>query len=99
MSDVRNELEALDDGLTSEFWRLFGDHVTREWGPAGLRYQQAVRDAAKSAEAVVELQKVLYAQEQLIALMQWPRDRQTALRQQRQQQLAPVNMSRRGQGL
>ena len=94
MSDKTNEREALEEGLSSAFWTLFATHVTREWGPAGILYQQAVRDAAQSQHAVIDLQKVLYAQEQVHALMQWPIDRLKQLKAQAQ----PVEptMSRRG---
>ena len=94
------DLEALADGLASPFWTLFAEHVTREWGPAGLRYQQAVRNAAKDPQAVIELQKVLHTQEQLLLLMQWPHDRLTTLRDKARASLSrPQNPSRRGPGM
>lgn len=75
-----DDLEAMTDGVASPFWALFSAHVHREWGPAGLLYQQSVRAAAeKGGEAVVELQKVLFAQEAIVRLMRWPVERQAAL--------------------
>lgn len=76
------ELDDLMAGLTSPFWAWFQQYVTHEWGPAGLRYQQAVRSAAESPNAVIELQKVLYAQEQLLSLMRHPSEKLNLMRQQ-----------------
>lgn len=92
-----NEIEHLTDGLNSEFWRHFSENVQREWGPAGLRYQQAVQKAAQSAEAVVELQKVLSAQEAILNLMRWPAERLERLKHQHVANGA--GLSRRGPGL
>jgi hypothetical protein len=95
MSERTAEREALDEGLQTEFWKLFSEHVVREWGPAGLRYQQAVKAAAENVNAVVELQKILHTQEQIALLMRWPVER---LRQM-EQQPAMTGPSRRGPGL
>lgn len=97
MSEPTKDREALDEGIHTAFWALFGEHVTREWGPAGLKYQQAVRDAAKDANAVVELQKILFAQEQILLLMKWPADTLKRLQEQARPQMATA--SRRGPGL
>jgi hypothetical protein len=75
------DLDVVMDGLTGQFWTWFSTHVTNEWGPAGLRYQQAVRAAATDANAVVELQKVLYAQEQILLLMRHPQEKLNVLKQ------------------
>lgn len=98
MSDRTHEREALEEGISTEFWKLFGEHVTYEWGPAGIRYQQAVRAAAESQTAVVELQKILYAQEQIRLLMLWAAERVSHLKQEMRHP-AEVSMSRRGHGL
>lgn len=92
MSDER---EALDDGVNGEFWKLFGVHVAREWGPAGIRYQQAVHAAAQSQTAVVDLQKVLYAQEEITKLMCWPVERLKLLQADAKRSKEP-DPSRRG---
>lgn len=75
MSLTPSEREELDAGIASGFWAIFSKHVTEEWGPSGLRYQQAVRNAAASHEAVVELQKVIATQEAVLTLMRWPAER------------------------
>ena len=94
MSDPLDDLEALTDGLASPFWTLFSAYVTQEWGPSGLRYQQAVREAAEQGEkAVVELQKVLFAQQAIYRLMTWPRERRGALQAKG---MAEVSAHRRG---
>lgn len=93
------ELESLSDLLHGQGWAWFSEHVTREWGPAGLRYQQAVRDAAQSPSAIVELQKVLHTQEQVLLLMKAPRERLDRLKQARQPAHPAALVSRRGPGL
>ena len=93
-------LETLSDGLSSPFWAWFSDYVTREWGPAGLRYQQAVREASQSPQAVVELQKVLHAQEAIYALMRHPAEKLNSLRDQKRSEIRIQHgLSRRGPGL
>lgn len=93
------DLETLSDFVHSPGWTWFSDYVTREWGPSGLRYQQAVRDAAQAATAVVELQKVLHTQEQIHQLMRAPAQRLEQLRNQRKVELRIAAPSRRGPGL
>jgi hypothetical protein len=94
------DLDALREGLTSPFWALFTAHASKEWGPSGLRFQQAVRDAAKSQDAVFELQKVIAQQEAVLALLQWPHERVELAKQQALSALAAVSSgSRRGPGL
>lgn len=91
--------EHLTDGLSSPFWEWFSEHVTREWGPSGLLYQRAVRDAAQSPNAVIELQKVLYAQEAIHALMQHPANELKRHKEQRRMEDQGFSVSRRGPGL
>lgn len=98
MSDAP-DLETLTDFLSSPGWTWFSEHVTREWGPAGMRYQQAVQNAARSPEAVVELQKVLATQEAVLHLMKAPAERLTMLRGQRRVDQRISTPSRRGPGL
>lgn len=92
------DLEALSDFVSSPAWAWFSEHVTREWGPSGLRYQQAVREAAKDANAVVELQKVLAAQDAVLQIMRHPSEQLQAMRAKAHASVA-VGMSRRGAGL
>lgn len=94
MSDATHERETLDDGLRGEFWTLFCAHVTQEWGPAGLCYQQAVQNAAKDANAVIELQKVLHTQNAILGLMNWPAHRLSQLKSSAQP--GAPSASRRG---
>lgn len=96
------DLETLSDFIASPGWTWFSEHVTREWGPSGLRYQQAVRDAAKDANAVVELQKVLHTQEAVLSLMRYPIEKAQTERARKLAELqAKVGggVSRRGPGL
>lgn len=93
-----NELEHLQDGVGSEFWRLFSQHVTREWGPAGLTFQQAVKMAATAPDGMVALQKVIATQENMLAVMRWPSERIEFLKRQARGE-AFTAPSRRGPGL
>ncbi len=93
------EFEHLSDFVSSPGWEWFTAYVTREWGPSGLRYQQAVRDAAKDANAVVELQKVLAAQDAVLALMRHPAEHLSTARQKVIAAAQTQTMSRRGAGL
>lgn len=92
------DLEALSDGIESPFWASFCEYVTKEWGPSGLRYQQAVQNASEKAEAVVELQKVLAAQRAVLEIMRHPSEQLQTMRAKAKASLT-VGMSRRGAGL
>ena len=93
------EFEALSDFVGSPGWEWFSAYVTREWGPSGLRYQQAVRDAAKDQNAVVELQKVLAAQDAVLQIMRHPSEHLSTVKQKVIAAAQEQNMSRRGGGL
>lgn len=93
------DLEALTDLIGSHGFELFGAHVAREWGPSGMRFQQAVKDASQSQDAVLDLQKVIHTQEAIWALMSWPKERIEQLRAQRQPVHPMAALSRRGPGL
>ena len=97
---MADELEAWTDFLHSEGWRLFTERCQREWGPSGLRFQQSVREAAAKKDGAAEaLTLVLAVQEQLVALLAFPKERWDGLRNQRRSELAVVAPSRRGPGL
>ena len=96
---MADDLETLTDLVSSEGWRLFGEHAQREWGPSGLRFQQAVKAASESQTAVVDLQKVIHTQEAIWVLLTWPSAQVSALRDRQQAALAGPTMSRRGPGL
>lgn len=95
---MADDLEVLQDGLNSPFFELFCKQAQREWGPSGLRFQQAVRAAAQSQEAVIELQKVIAQQEAVLALIQWPAE-QVGMLKQRLKDAAHASTSRRGPGM
>lgn len=94
------DLETLTDFVHSDGFSLFGAHVQREWGPSGLRFQQAVREAAEGKEGAVQaLQMVLKVQEELLALMSWPKNRVEELRGKNRPIHPMAALSRRGPGL
>lgn len=91
-------LESLADWVSSPTTEWFFTLAQREWGPSGMKYQQAVRDASKDANAVVELQKVLHAQEAILSLLLRPKEILEAMKAQKRAALMP-STSRRGPGL
>jgi hypothetical protein len=91
-------LEQLSDWLSSPTTEWFFTYAQREWGPSGLRYQQAVRAAAESANAVIELQKVLYAQESVLALVKYPAEELRKKRDHIKRELLAPSPGRRGHG-
>ena len=95
--DARKELEELEAGLSSEFWKLLSRQMQREWGPGGVRYQQAVEQAAESPNAVTELQKLLHTSKEVARFLQWPHDRVSQLKAQLRPNV--TSPSRRGPGL
>lgn len=83
-----DELDVIQDGLTSPFWAWLHRYITQEWGPSGLTYQQAVRAAAASPTAVVELQKVLHTADAMLGLLNYPQSRANTLKGQAMRELA-----------
>ena len=94
------ELDDLDALLTLPGWARFSAHLVAEWGPAGQRYQQAVKLAASKVgdDAVHQLRGVLFAQEEIARLLMWPQERLSQLRSRGTGTALPVD-SRRGAGL
>lgn len=106
MSEVTDptELDELESGLTSGFWQRFTAHVNEEWGPAGQTYQEAVKRAISGgvgteAEAIHRLKNVAYAQAAILALLKWPHERVTSIKQSVERQRVAGGPSRRGPGL
>lgn len=91
-------VETLTDFLSSPGWTWFSAYVTREWGPSGMRYQQAVRDASQNQQAVVELQKVIAQQDAIYAVMRHPSEKLAELKGRKSVQESAMS-SRRGPGL
>jgi hypothetical protein len=100
MAAETSDLDDLRDGLTGRFWNLFRDHVLQEWGASGLRYQQAVEQAAlKTSDGAVDmLRATLFAKKEIERLLAWPDERISQL-QQVAKQAGPQGVSRRGPGL
>lgn len=96
-----SDRENLDALVNSAGWMWLSAYVTREWGPAGLRFQQAVREAAQSSDAVVGLQKVIAQQDAVHDVMQAPLAALSRLQAQQALEATRTDtaMSRRGPGL
>lgn len=97
------EQDELESGLTSGFWQRVTNHVQREWGVAGERYQQAIKQAISGpsggeADAVHRLKMITFAQTEIARVLQWPSERVAQLKH-RTQQAAAGPVSRRGPGL
>jgi hypothetical protein len=69
-----DEQTAITDGLASPFWALFRTHAEAEWGQGGNRFALAVKQAAEKqgVDAVQYLRMVLFAQQEIQRLLQWP---------------------------
>ncbi len=99
------ELDELESGLTSGFWQRVSQHVEREWGPAGERYQQAIAQAIASGkdadDAVHALRMMVFAQKEIARLLKWPEERVAAIRSRIHplDEWDKINPSRRGRGL
>jgi hypothetical protein len=90
-----NELEDLEALLGSEGFARWRDHIVNEWGPAGERFQQAVKQAAvkEDTAATNHLRAVLFAQSEIEKLLVWPIERMRQIQHQAPVQSGP---SRRG---
>lgn len=94
------EQDELESGLTSGFWMRFREHCEQEWGPAGERYQAAIKQAISGpsgveADAVHRLKMITFAQAELAKLLQWPVERVAQLKRHTKE-AAAVSVSRRG---
>lgn len=95
------EQDDLDSGVTGAFWQRFTDHARQEWGPAGERYQQAVKKALEGkseTDAIAYLRMVVFAQSEIATLLRWPLERVSALKHATQRAVMEPG-SRRGPGL
>ena len=94
------ELDDLDALICLPGFQRFLDHVGYEWGPAGERFQRAVKQAAEKSgdDAVHALKMVLFAQTEIRTLLGWPAERLQQLRSQGRM-VAEAGASRRGAGL
>lgn len=80
------ELEALDQLLHSEGWKILSSVVAKEWGSeegGGAYFAKAVSDAVKvtGAEATDHLRQICAAQREIQRVMQWPAKRVELLQQ------------------
>jgi|TARA_R110002110_G_scaffold344363_7_gene554351 hypothetical protein len=93
------ELDELESGLTSGFWRRLQAHCTLEWGVAGEAYQSAVRAAisgpiGSESEAIQRLKSLTTTQQAVTQLLGWPQQRAQQLRNRTHTTTVPL--SRRG---
>lgn len=96
-----DELTTLQDGLTSPFWLAFKAHADKEWGTGGVRFQQAVTQAATKgdAESVAYLRMVVLTQQEVARLLAWPAERVSQMKTQALASMGGLVGSRRGPGL
>jgi len=79
------ELEDLESGLSSAFWRRFLAHVNGEWGPRGEMYLQSVAGAMANLDDDAQrrgLECVQFAQKVVRELLIWPEHRVSVLKRE-----------------
>ena len=77
------ELDDLESGLASAFWRRLDAYIDHEWGEKGDAYLAAVKYAMNNVDDEIgrrQLQQVLFAQQEIQKLRQWPKKRLEALK-------------------
>ena len=91
------ELEALDQLVNSDGWRLFREMVGKDWGPQGHRFIDGVTNAARGtdSDAVGVLRQIIASQREINYVLEMPAQRLKLLRQARLQAV-PGGQSRRG---
>lgn len=83
---MNQELEALDQLVHSEGWKIFTEVVAKEWGTehgGGSRFVKAVTDAAKHDDpnATAILRQIICAQREIHGVMAWLPNRIAVLKQ------------------
>lgn len=98
---LKDEMAALESGLASEFWATLAQHVTKEWGAGGERYQSAIEKAAMKdgLQGVEYLRMVIFAKKEIDALFNFPAQRLQTVKNQLRASLEEPTGSRRGPGL
>jgi hypothetical protein len=91
------ELEALDQLVNSEGWRVFRAMVEKDWGPQGARFVEGVTNAAKGDDlnAMGILRQILASQREIQYVLNMPVNRLKLLKQHTQTPEL-VGQSRRG---
>lgn len=94
--------EALDDLLTHPGWRWFLAEVEREWGPAGVRYQQALDqalDLTDPAAAASQARQVRAARRMIEVLLKRPAEELARLKGTATGPPSPLSLASRRGGL
>lgn len=81
MDNNREELEAL---VSSQGWRLFLEHVQREWGPGGRAFESAAVAAAddtKNPHSIAHLQQIIASRREILKVIQWPEEQLKQLKE------------------
>jgi ABC-type Fe2+-enterobactin transport system substrate-binding protein len=95
-----NEREDLESLLKAPGWLRLINHSRKEWAGDGYaaKIKLAIRHATEKNENVAEaVQRVDAANDEVNAVLSWPKDRvQTLLTQEAQRQSSLVTLSRRG---
>lgn len=94
------ELEALDQLVNSEGWKIFSSVISREWGSSeggGAVFVDQVTKAVQHTgpEATEHLRQIVAAQREIQRAMRWPLERIAALKKCDLKSGSPV-LSRRG---
>ena len=93
-----NEIaQLLEDLQQHPGWRLFREHVDREWGPRGARYMSELEkalDLSDPATAASQARQIVSARKVVDSLIGWPADELQRLK--RAEREPELTMSRRG---
>ena len=94
------ELEALDQLVNSDGWKIFTQVISREWGTSeggGAFFVDAVAKAVKAQDrdATDHLRQICAAQREVQRVLTWPHKRLADLKKGDPKTTPPV-MSRRG---
>lgn len=94
MSEHADALESL---LTHPGWQLFLEHVHREWGPTGARYNAELDkalDLTDANAAASQARQIRAGRKVIESLLTWPAEE--AQRLKRTDRVPELTMSRRG---
>lgn len=94
---MNEQLDNLVTLVSHPGWRLFREHVEREWGANGARYQAELDkalDLTDNEAAASQARQIRAGRKAIELLVNWPQDEIARL--QRSERREEVGMSRRG---
>lgn len=77
-AEIAREMEVLEDFVRSDGWGVFTERLLTEWQNAGFFSQMS--NAMKAPDPVVEIKALHKTAINILALIEWPRQRIEYLR-------------------